>query len=242
MSHQRNWFTFSLKQMIWLLLVAGVASRWFAESRRCSALRDAYEREQRNWEAVTQKERTARLEAEGNLRIAESELRATRLEAAQNAGGQAYARKLANENNSLKLQLKKKQGEYELLQARTAREQGVEVPVEALYEKAQLDKTIEELKVTESAAELRIENLLKFQNKLQAEIRALVSDPSGRQVATIRSLTQENTSLKAQLKAKVAEIENLQAKIQQDAKPEVQVGPPIDRQDMRKRESIRADK
>ena len=40
-------------------------------------------------------------------------------------------------------------------------------------EKAELEKQIEELKVKESVAELRIEYLLKFQNTLEAENRAL---------------------------------------------------------------------
>ncbi len=210
MSKSRNWFTFSIKDLLWLMLVVGLSVGWYVHSSRTdSELRDAHERQLSNWESVTQNERTARKRVEAQLRLAESELRDTRLEAARDAGGQAYARTLTKEINSLKLQLKKKQGEYDLLQAITARQQGAEVPVEALYDKAQLDKRIEQLKVEQSAAESHIEHLLKYQKKLDEEIRALVSDPSGRQVLAIERLTQENTSLKALLKTKQAEYEAL---------------------------------
>src|SRR5262249_22582867 len=137
-----------------------------------------------------------------------------------------------------KLQLKKKQGEYELLQARTAGGQEVGVLVEAQYEKAQLDKTIEALKVEESAAKLRIENFLEFEKKLRAEIRELVSGPSGSQVATIRSLTQENTSLKSLLKQKVAEYKLLQAEAQA-ARGDVEVEVPVENLRPTKKANVR---
>jgi hypothetical protein len=78
-------------------------------------------------------------------------------------------------------------------------------------EKAQLEKQIEELKVKESIAELRTEYLLKFQNTLEAESRALGSYAIDSQVASIQRVMDENKALRLQLKVKEAEYEWLKA-------------------------------
>jgi hypothetical protein len=77
MSKSSERFTFSIRDLIWLLLVTGVASGWLAQSMnwnvRWNALHAIYEAEQKKWQAEGLKEMTARHKAEFSLGAARAE-------------------------------------------------------------------------------------------------------------------------------------------------------------------------